>query len=254
MRHISAVIAVAIAGFMYSPALADDSPREIVERAIKARCPKEDKLDKQRIEIIHLEGSVFTPMEMPATRDLEVAWPDDFRLSTSMTISGVKSRIFMFLNGDKMFVKQNDGQPEQGDLTRVDEFKTEIYGRWMMNLYPLRDRGFTLTRLNDAKLGDEPVNVIKATIRLRPDLYLSFSQKTGHLIKIMYKAREQGNEVRKEHVFADFKEYDGLVLPAKMIDYYSIRNVTQKIAEWTVKSYEFPDKLPPSPIDEPKKK
>ena len=46
-----------------------------------------------------------------------------------------------------------------------------------------------------------------------------FSKKSGLLLKVSYKATEEGTPVRKEHIFGDYKKFNGLLLPGKMTDY-----------------------------------
>jgi hypothetical protein len=140
-------------------------------------------------------------------------------------------------------------------LFEMEYAKIEMYGRWLATLYPLKDKAFTFVTLKDARVADEDVSVVKATMRLRPDVYLSFSKKTGQLVKVAYKARLSGLEKRVEHIFSDFKAFDGLTLPTKMIDTEQIgTQPLTKLAEWTFTGYQFVDKLPADTFVMPEKK
>ena len=92
-------------------------------------------------------------------------------------------------------------------------------------------------------------------LRFRPEVFLSFSKKNGNLLRIAYKARELAVEMRKEHLFSEFKTFGGLLLPTKLVDMKEHGNLGKyKAAEWTVKDYKFPGKLPEEDFAKPEKK
>jgi hypothetical protein len=251
MRHTPALIAVILLGPFAGRAAAQGTARDVVERAIKARCPKGDLL-KQRAEVFTMEGTVAGPdgAEMASTREIQVEWPTQYRMSYEIDTPDGKKRATLALSIDRAWQQPGGMPPTEMTLSQVDEFKSEVHGYWMGTLYPLRDKAVALTLLPNARVDDEPVGVVKASVRFRPDVYLSFGKKSGQLLKLSFRAREAGVEIRKEQLYADFKEFDGLVLPAKVTDL----NNGKKAAEWTLKTMKFVEKLGPNPFEKDEKK
>ncbi len=233
--------------------------RQVLERGMKARCDKIEMLEKQRRESIEMTGKIFLgkDIEAEATGEILADWPTSFRWSRELVDPVTKAKL-----RSTLCVHKQNGWTQQGQLPAVDvglieleDFKTEVYGRWLATLYPLKDESFTLTMLKDNRIGDEDVSVVKVALRLRPDVYLSFAQKSGQLLKVSYKAREGGAEGRKEHLLSDYREFDGIKLPTKMVDMWQVTGLpNEKKAEWTIKNYVLDAKLDAASFAKPEKK
>ena len=257
MRLISGLFAIAVVCHLSPLASAEETPREIIDRAMKARADKIEWLDKQRTRIVTMEGKIYMldKSEIDSIRQLQIEGASNVFWNTEMATPEGKKRLTMALQGTKGWRQFSGTEAEELSLASIDEFKMEIYGHWLATLTPLKDRAFTLTRLPDAKVGDEPVAVVKAVLRFRPDVQLSFSNKTGQLLKVAYKAREQGVELRKEHIYSDYKTFDGILLPSKQIDTHQLNGQNpMKMAEWNIKEYKFVDKLADDLFNKPEKK
>jgi hypothetical protein len=260
MRHASEFLALIVFSLIASPLPADDTAREIIERGMKARCEKIEALDKQHCEIISMQGKVYSlnpkdDKEMAATGEIQVEWPSSFRWDREFVINGAKTRRTLAIQGDNGWLELAPQAPVEMNFIQMEEVKLEAYGRWLTTLYPLTDKAFTLALLKSSRVGDEDAHVIKATARLRPDVFMYFSKKNGHLLKVAYKARDSGVECRKEHLLSDYKAFDGLTLPAKMIDTLEYNGQSlKKSGEWTITGYKFVDKLGPDVFAIPKKK
>ena len=225
---------------------------------MKARCEKIELLDKQRREIIAMEGKLVfeNQEERNATAEIKADWPSAFRWEAEFVHPETKGKVRTTLSVqvDQGWMQLASAPSSDLGLPKVEEVKIEIYGHWLMTLYPLKDKTFTLTMLKDNKVGDEDVAVVKASLRFRPDVYLSFSKKSGHLLKVAYKAREEGIELRKEHLLSDYKEFDGIKLPTRLIDNWQIgAQPAVKKAEWTITGYKFVDSFPAETFEKPKK-
>jgi len=253
MRHVAIVLsALMLTGFIRA-----DEGRDIVERAMKARSDNTDLLDKQKCQAVVMVGKIVhgNNLESDATFELKSAWPWQQHWQHELDLPTGKSRSTMGFNIDRAWTQRLTLPAEDMDLSGIDEFRTEIYGRWLATLYPLKDKAFTFAMLKDGRVGDEDVSVVRVTLRLRPDIIMSFSKKTGHLLKVAYRASEGGAEVRKEHHFSDYRDFDGLKLPTRLVDYKQPVNAPPaKAAEWKISSYKFLDKLPADTFEKPEKK
>jgi len=143
-----------------------------------------------------------------------------------------------------------DNPFEEFDLNQVDEFRAEAHGKWLAALYPLREGSFTMVALAENRVENEVVQVVKISARFRPDVVLYFIKSTGLLAKASYKTTESGTPVRKEHLYSDYKKFNGLLLPGKVID---VENGNQ-VAEYTVKEHRFLDKQSEGVFDKPNAK
>jgi hypothetical protein len=256
MRSIPEALAVVLVGWLGAAVGAQDA-REVVERGMKARCEKVELLDKQRCEIITAHGKMLwtDQKDKDATTEIQIEWPTTFRWDWVIAVGELKQKVTLSMRGDKGWRQFPPAPAVDMDVIEMDGHKMEMHGRWLATLYPLKDKAFALTLLKDNRVGDEDVTVVKAALRFRPDVYLSFSKKSGHLLKVAYKGREGGVDVRKEHLLSDYKEFEGIKLPTKLVDMQqSGAQTMEKKGEWTVSSYKFPDKLDASVFDKPAEK
>jgi len=259
MQFRLAVAALGAIALFVSQAPAEETAQEIFERALKARSERPEALDKQRVQVITMEGKINDPNNMrwnDSFREIKMEGTMRFRLDYSMDIPNEgKKGLTISLLGTTGWQRATGQPPVDMDFTRADEVKTEFYGYGLSTLIPLRDKGFTLTRAPDDTVGNEAVYAIKASFRLRPDVYLNFSKKNAQLLRIVYKGKEQGIDLRKEHIFSDYKEFDGLKLPTKLVDMRQAQGQDNfKAAEWTMKDYKFPAKLGEEAFAKPEKK
>ncbi len=224
------------------------SPKDIIDRAIKAQAPKPEDLAKRRVERVTMEGKISFGGEVPIVREIIAEWPSRVRYNNTLKNPQGENRINFALNADRGWKWTADSGLEEFTFNQVDEFRAEAHGRWLATLYPLKDAALTLTPLPEIRVDDEEAQVVKASARFRPDVLLFFSKKTGLLRKASYKTTEGGVPVRKEHIFSDYKKFDGLLLPGKEVDMQN----GNKMAEFTIKEYKFLDKPPEGVFEKPK--
>ncbi len=254
MRQVYCFIALLVIGSTGAPTFGDDA-KDIVERAVKACCDKPELLLKQKRQIINMKGKIWqNGQSYDAIRETKADWPGSLQWDISVELPEVRLHKVLCFAGDQSWELYAGMAPKEMDIIRTDEMGTEVYGRWLSTLYPLRDGEISLAALKDAKVGDENVAVVKASLRLRPDVFLSFSKANGQLLKIAYKAHEGGNEFRKEHFFSDYRTFESLSLPTKMIDRKQSGTANEKLAEWTVTDYKFVDKFEAGTFQMPSKK
>lgn len=224
--------------------------QEIIDRAIKAQTEKPSDLAKRRVERIVMEGKANFGAEVPTVREIIAEWPNRLRYDYTAKMPQGETRMSMALNSDRAWRYNSDAPLVEFSVSQVDEFRSEAHGRWVATLLPLQSGSFTLTVMPENRLDDEEVQVVKASARYRPDVYLFFSKKTGLLRKVSYRTTENAQVVRKDHLFSDYKKFDGLLLPGKLTDIHN----GNRMGEFVVKEYKFADKLPPSLFDKPEQK
>src|SRR5262249_54866995 len=72
--------------------------------------------------------------------------PDQFKMA-------VENVFTIVLDGNKGWVNDNGMSAEQ-----IAELKENNYAGWVSTLLPLKDKAFTLTAIEDIKIGDQPRN------------------------------------------------------------------------------------------------
>jgi hypothetical protein len=251
------LLAFAVICCLPATTAAAESALEVVDRAFKARCEKPEDFEKQRTQIVDMEGKIYADsvqkVVYPATRRMKIDGIGHFRWESEVEMPTGKVRQTLAVLGNSGWSQANAMPPEDMSSALVDECKMEIYGRWYATLIPLKDKALTLTLLPDAKVDEQVVQVVRAALRFRPDVYLSFSKETGRLLKIAYRAREGGVDLRKEHYFYDYKPIQGLVLPTRLLDMKQEGQNSFKLADWKVKEYKLAEKLAVGVFEKPAK-
>jgi hypothetical protein len=153
----------------------------------------------------------------------------------------------MSLNGNRGWRASTDIPFQEHNLTQVDEFQAEAHGKWLATLHPLIGNNYTLTKLLDSRVEGQDTQVVKASARFRPEVLLFFSKTSGLLVKVSYKTTESGVAARKEHIYGDYKKFDGLLLPGKVVDIVN----GNRVAEYKIKEYKFLDKQPAGTFEKP---
>jgi hypothetical protein len=175
-------------------------------------------------------GVVSFGSDVPFRSELIVHLPDQVRLS--MEAQG--SQIVAILNGDKGW-ESAGGAFREMTKQRVAEVQEEAYVYWLATLTPLLKDGFDLAPLPESKVEGKPAVGIKVSARGRPDASLYFDKDTGLLVKITRVGQDAGIKTETVYLFTDFKNFDGVKLPAREATTKNGR----KTIEVTYSSYKF---------------
>ena len=128
-----------------------------------------------------------------------------------------------------------------------EAIQDEAYFLWVASLLPLKNKGVTLTELKEVSINGQPARGVKVDARGRPTVQLYFDKANGLPVKGVFSIRENSGDVTREMLFSDFKEFEGLRLPTKLV----ASQFGRKIEEWTVDRYRFPDKIEPAVFAKP---
>ena len=95
-----------------------------------------------------------------------------------------------------------------------------MHGGYVATLIPLKDKGFTLSTLPEAKADGKAVIGVKVVAKDRPDVSLWFDKSTGMLAKVEQLVQTEdpkAKPVKQETTFADYKEFAGCKIPTKVV-------------------------------------
>jgi hypothetical protein len=209
-----AVLFVMVYALTIVSARADDAAdaKAIVARSIEAIGGKE-KLEKFKAQTFKENGTYYGMGNgLPYTGVYAVQFPDQFK----MEISGAFT---MCIDGDKGWV-QMAGDTRDMTAEELKNQQDQHYTGWVSTLTPLEDEKFTLATAGEVDVDGRPAAGVRVSSENHRDVTLYFDKETGRLVKMDTRAisPEMGNkEVNHEHIFSDFQEVEGVLVPMKSL-------------------------------------
>jgi hypothetical protein len=221
-------------------AASGQQPRELVERAIKAHGGA-DRLSRQRLMreqasgVVHAAGTT-----KDVTSETLIRHPSQFRNARTMRVSGKPWHITQVLDGDRGWLNEN-GVTSQAEERTLAGWREQAHAHYLATLTPLlaADKGYELAALDEVKINGRAAQGIKVSCKGHREVRLWFDRESGLLVRKDFQAREGGKEAVQEEVFSDFKEFDGLKRPTRVV--ISFNGVTQ--AELTITDVRFLDRV-----------
>jgi HEAT repeat protein len=189
---------------------ADDDPRAIIERAVKALGGLE-KLEQvkavhRRSRGVYHEGNIVFSGESHSQS------PDRLRLVINSRDPDDPQRRMLVLEGDKGWLRV------AGTVIDLDEemqarFKQARYSDRVSGLVALlkdKEKKYTLTTLGESKVKGKPAVGVKVASAGHTDIELYFDKETGLLMKSAQRVTEprKDNDALHEWYFSDYKVLD----------------------------------------------
>jgi hypothetical protein len=196
-----------------SPALAQENPRAIVERAIAAHGGAE-RIGRLHSEKDNLRGKLGISEKvdlLPFTADLTLQLPGRFKQVVRLNEGTDKAyTLVQIVNGDKVLVTIN-GQPQQLTPAALAELRSTMDLQRAARLLPLlSDASYRLTALKEEKINDRPALGINVSAKGHRDLRLFFDRETGLLVKTEHIRDDgSGKEVLQEEFYGNFRDFGG---------------------------------------------
>ena len=117
-----------------------------------------------------------------------------------------------------------------------------------MTILPLKGKDFKVEAAPEEKVGDKPAAVVKGTGPDGKTFTLYFDKETGLPVKLTATvAGFQGDEVRQESTFADYKDFDGVKRATKL----ESKRDGNPFIKSEVTDFKVVDKFEPSTFAEP---
>jgi hypothetical protein len=222
------------------PVQADDQadPRAIIDRAIKAS-GGEEMLAKNKAQTWNETGTFYGMGDgLPFKGAYASQPPSQFKMA-------IENVFTIVVNGDKGWMNDTEMNAEQ-----LAEFKENNYAGWVSSLLPLKDKEFTLTAIEETKVGNEPAVGVKVSHAGHRDVKLYFDKKTGLLVKVVMRAKAEdlgGKEVDQESELREYKDMNGIKVPMKVV----ILRDGKRYVEAEVTDWKGSEKLPDSTFAKP---
>lgn len=231
------ILAVAALGYFALSLRAEDAPRTVLQQGIIAQGG--ERLVKARTLVRVAKGELDSfPQPIPFVGEARFNLPDQARWSFELEQNKQKSLILLIVNKDKGW-RAAGGAAQELTARELDNLREEAYVHWLMTLLPVLQDKFEVSPLPETKVNGEPAVGFKVASKGKPDVSLYFDKKTFLLAKAEYKGKEADLTVNKEIILSNYKDYDGLKLPSKIV----VQSNGKRAAEWNVTEYKFPEKV-----------
>jgi hypothetical protein len=247
LRHVSTLL---LAGLFLSAAQvrAQDDPRAIVDRAVKAHGGR-DVLTKVKAEEVKAKGTLFFEgVSVPYTVETVVVLPNQFRNVMKVTVLGEESTQVMVLNGDKAWVTLNGQSQPVSEKARAEMEETKYADQVTMMTPLLDDKKFQLSALGEKKVQNRPVVGVKVSATGHRDIELYFDKETGLLAKVKRMALNPNMVAAvQEEYWSDFKDTAGVKRPRKVQVYQD----GKLFMEGDLTDVKYPDQVDKSLFEKP---
>jgi hypothetical protein len=217
---LSAVVLVACAP---AARAADDDPKDIVAKAVKAHGGEEFLTKHQAVQGKE-KGKITLPCvgDVEFTEESSYMLPDKFRQTFEMEVMKQKFRFMILVADGKTSVEAtaNGQKIDVGDNIK-DAFKDVPHVLRVGHLAPLlKDKGFELSLIGEDKVEGKKVVGVRVTMKGQKDVSLFFDKETWLLAKMEYRSTDPstGNEINEERFITEYeKNKDGIPLPKKTV-------------------------------------
>jgi hypothetical protein len=236
---LSAVVLVACAP---AARAADDDPKDIIAKAIKAH-GGEEFLTKHQAGQSRNKGKINIPGvgEAEFTQETAFMLPDKFKESMELKIAGQNISVLTLVNGDKAVIELNGKEIEIPDAAKA-ALKDVGHLLKVGRLVALKDKGFELSLIGEDKVEGKKVVGVRVTMKGQKDISLYFDKETHLLAKIEHRSADPttGNEITEERIVTEYgKNKDGIPIPKKVI----VKHDGKQFLEAEVLEVKFLEKL-----------
>jgi hypothetical protein len=222
MRLLSTAIlsAAALMGLASRGAAADDDPKEIIAKAIKAH-GGEETIAKLQAAQIKNKGKIDIPGlgETEFTQEIAYMLPDKLKESFEFQVMGQKVTVNTLVNGETISIEANGMKIDlpDGAKTAIKDAQQMIKVARLVAI--VRDKGYELSLIGDVKVEDKDTVGVRVSKKDAKDISLFFDKKTGLLAKLEHRTADQtGKEITEERIITEYqKNSDGMPQPKKVL-------------------------------------
>jgi len=219
-RVLAAVLLVA-----FAPAVraADDDPKEIVARAVKAHGGEEFLTKHQAVQTSE-KGKINVPGlgEVDFTDDSAYMLPDKSKNTIEFEAMNLKVRFVAMSNAGTVTVDATvNGQAADLGTNFKEAYKIVPHLLRVAHLAPLlKDKGFELSLIGEDKVEEKKVIGVRVIQKGQKDVSVYFDKETGLLAKMEYQTVDStnGKEITEERIVKEYaKNKDGIPIPKKLL-------------------------------------
>jgi hypothetical protein len=239
-------LAVGLVLFATGHARAEDDPKAIIDKAIKAHGGA-DKIGKDKAVQTKSKGNLALGGGINFTEETTIQ-PDRLKSVLQLDIMGNAVTVTTVFDGKKAWASVN-GQTQELEGKVLDELKESSYLARVGRLEVLKEKGYELSALGEVKVNDKPAVGVRVASKGHRDVNLYFDKESGLLAKIERQAVDamSGQDVAEERIITEYQEADGVKIPKKAV----INRDGKKFIEAEVLELKVRDKFDDSEFAKP---
>jgi len=219
---------------------AQDRTDDVLNAAVKAAGGAEVLAKYPAGRVVGKGIMTFGDAETAFTCEQAYHVPGKLRTLVRCEVKGQTWELLQVVDGEKAAQTIN-GRAVPLTSAGAKELQLALLLNEVAQLTPLTsDRKYTLKPDKQAKGPDAGLVV---HTRGHPDLHLVFDRKTGHIVRIAYKATDPdtAKELETETTFSEFKELSGLTRPTRSV----VTRDGKKVLDLVVEKFTPLEKLDP---------
>jgi outer membrane lipoprotein-sorting protein len=233
-------VAAGLVLLLGGPASAQNEPRNVIDKAIKATGGAE-RLAKIKATRSKFKGTgEFQGVTATLTGESLVQLPGQMKLDITVEVQGQTLPVIVVVNGGKAWLHVL-GETMELKGEELEDAKEELHAEQVQSLVPLlADKAFTLTTVGEVKINGQDTVGVTVACKGHKDVNLYFDKATGLLSKMERRAlNDAQQEVTQETFFSDYKEIDGIKVPMKLL----VHHDGKKYLDLEVTDYRFVDQI-----------
>jgi hypothetical protein len=212
------VLAVALLLWAAGPALAQDAPRTVIERAIRAHGGQE-RLARARADRVKMKGTIAVgTAKVPFVSETTVQSPGQFKSVVQITNGGKTHTVVHLLDGERSKVLVDGKEQPLAPATRAQMRQTLELDQAMRLVPLLSSPAFKLSPLPDLNLNGRPAAGVRVTVGGQREMRLYFDKASGLLVKSEHAVDGPGGKaVKQEAYYGNYREVDGQRRPGQVV-------------------------------------
>jgi hypothetical protein len=213
---------------------ADDQPdaKPVLEKAVKA-LGGDAKLAKLRVCTCKGKAT-STDNGQEFTVAFDGSWKslDQYRIDAEAQFNGMSMKLLLVINADKAWAHVNN-KTEEAPPNVVPFVRDVLHALRMPQVLPaLRDKEYKLAPLGEVRVADRDAVGLQIDHKDHKPVNLFFDKENGLPLKAEVRLTDpQGKDVLVEHFYGDYKEFDGLKHPTKVVIKADGKEVTMTLSE-----------------------
>ena len=239
------------------PASSDPVAKEIVDRAIKAHTQNNPSLLKKgKVSKMTATGTIKVPVESRMANPQTVlkffaAWPDrikavyEYKTELNATDTLLLRRPFQWISRDRAQI--GIPQPQVFEDAMLSDCLAQ---HWLPLVFPLADPRAIVYEPKKG-VGSPTADVVRFHLPERPTYSLSFDTSSGYLIQVSYSQRWKVRSTNSGRSENTSRSKDSCY-PRNWTTRTPERSKGEVVQQWTVDTWEFPEKPDDATFDPPK--
>jgi hypothetical protein len=221
---------------------ADDNPKDIIAKAIKAH-GGEESLTKHKAAQLKSKGKIDIPGvgEVDFTQEAAYMLPDKFKDVMELKVGGNTITVITLINGDKVSIEAGGMEVKLDDKVK-DAVKDTGHMIEIARLVTLKDKKYELNIIGEDKVEGKKVVGVRVSAKGHNDVSVYFDKETGLLAKVEHRTVDpaSGNEINEERIVGGYeKNKDGVPVAKKVL----IKRDGKKFLEAEVTEMKYFEKL-----------